>query len=113
MISGKVIGKEIDQNGNIMVSTEYTLTDGSKKVGHTRYNFINFSEATVLKDVKTHCETLMRKVYALKKHQELINIAFNDIEHTCTSLEIIIKPAVKDEDGNIVTPAEKITIDDK
>ena len=42
MISGKVLSSEIDDNGNIKVKTEYTLTDGSKKIGHTRYNFMNF-----------------------------------------------------------------------
>lgn len=114
MISGKVIGKEIDENGNIRVATEYTLTDGSKKVGHTRYDFRNFTEANVTKCVKTHCETIMKRTWGLKRHQELLSeIDLSNVEHECLSTEIVVKPAVQDIDGNITTPAETITIDDK
>ena len=113
MISGKVLSKEIDQNGNIKVHAEYTLTDGSKVQGATRYNCFNYSEANVLKDVKTHCETLMRKTYNLKQSQEIIATPFTgEIKYDCSSLEITTKPAVLDKDSNVITPAEKITIDD-
>ena len=113
MITGKVIGKEIDTNGNIKVNTEYVLTDGSKKIGSTRYNYLNFSQAAVEKDIKTHCETLMKRVWGLKKHQELI---LTDLTHTkcaVSEVEIITKPAIRDVNGNIVSPAELTMIDDK
>ncbi len=113
MISGKVLSTVIDENGNIKVQAEYTLTDGSKKIGHTRYNFVNFSAEAIQKDVKTHCETLMKRVYALKAHQEMILIDMTNIKYDCTSVEMIIKPAVTDVEGNITTPAETLTIDDK
>lgn len=113
MITGKVIGTEIDQNGNIKVATEYTLTDGSKKIGHTRYNFLNFTPENVQKDVKAHCETLMRKIYGLKRHQELVQAGLPVIEHNCESVEIVIKPEVKDEEGNIIQEKKTLIIDDK
>lgn len=113
MISGKVLGCKLDQNSNILVSTEYTLTDGSKTIGHTRYNFLNFSKEKVLKDVKIHCETLLRRVYSLKAHQALVRIDLSDIKHQCLNLRIVVKAAVRDEQGNITTPAVTKVIDDK
>lgn len=101
MIKGKVLNSAIDQNGNILVKTEYTLTTGAKVIGHTRYNFLNFSKAQVLQDVKAHCETLMSRTYSLKAHQELIKEDITDIQHECISLE------VTKADGT------KIIIDDK
>jgi len=113
MISGRVIGKEIDENGNIKIATQYTLTDGSKKTGYTRYNARNFSEAKVLADVKQHTETLMVKTWNLKQNQTLVTTDLSGVQHDCNSVEITITPAVMDKDGNVTTPAEKITIDDK
>ena len=112
MISGKVLKSEIDENGNIKVETEYTLTDGSKKIGNTRYNFKNFSKEKVLEDVKTHCETLMTRVYSLKAHQELVKVKVSDIKYDCVSAVVIIEPEKKDKDGNIIAK-QTITIDDK
>lgn len=114
MISGKMIDKQIDENGNIKVTTEYTLTDGSKVQGATRYNCFNYSKAKILEDIKTHCETLMRKTYNLKQNQTIIATPFTDeIKYDCLSIEIVIKPAEYNEDGSIKTPTEKITIDDR
>lgn len=113
MISGKVVGTSIDDNGNIKVETEYTLTDGSKQMGRTRFNFLNFSQENILKDIKAHCETLMMKTYGLKAHQTLVEAGLPVAEYQCTSMEVIVKPEVKDAQGNVVTPAETITIDDK
>ena len=114
MISGKVLSKEIDQYGNIKVTTEYTLTDNSKKIGATRYNCFNYSETKVLKDVKQHCETLMKKTYNLKQNQTIIAEPFTgEIKYDCSSCQIMTKPPVYDTDGKtILTPAEYITIDD-
>lgn len=112
MILAQVLSQEIDENGNIKVATEYTLTDGSKKVGHTRYDCFGFSKAKISEDIKAHCETLMRKTYNLKQNLELIKTTVNDLAYTCTSMEVTIKPAVLDKDGIEITPAEKITIDD-
>lgn len=113
MISGSVVNKEIDINGNIRVTTEYTLTDGSKILGTTRYNFLTFSAAQMLQDIKDHCETLMRKIYNLKENQRLVLEDVGVIQYVCESAEIITKPAVHDKDGTIITPAETLTIDDK
>ena len=114
MISGQVKKCEIDTNGNLRVETEYTLTDGSKTTGHTRYSCINFSRDNILKDVKQHCETLMQKTYNLKQNQLLKDTKIDDIKYDCTSVEVVTKQAVYDKDGiTVLTPAEKITIDDK
>ncbi len=113
MIQGKVLGSVLDENGNIKVGTEYTLTDGSKKIGHTRYNWLNFSKERVLADVKTHCETLMKKVYGLKRHQALIQTNLSKIAYECTQAEVITKPEIRDLQGNIITPAETLVIEDK
>ena len=114
MISAEVKKAELDENGNIKVETEYTLTDGSKKIGHTRYNALNFSKAAIQKDIDTHCETLMTRVYMLKRNQELVNTTVvNDLSKSISSCEIVTKPAVYDKDNVLVTPAEKLTIDDK
>jgi hypothetical protein len=112
MISGQVQSSSIDDHGNIRVTTEYTLTDGSKSIGNTRYSFENFSKAKILEDVKQHCETLMRKVYTLKTNQELIKTKVDDISYECESVELVTKQAITDKDGIITTPAVKITIND-
>ena len=52
-------------------------------------------------DVKTHCETLMRKAYGLKAHLEIVKENVADIQYECASVE------VEKMDG------VKITIDDK
>jgi archaellum component FlaC len=113
MISGQVTGIGIDDHGNIKVTTEYTLTDGSKSIGNTRYSFENFSKAKILEDVKSQCENLMRKVYTLKANQELIKTKVDDISYECESVELTTKQAITDITGNILTPKETITIDDK
>ena len=113
MISGSVKKLEIDANGNLRAETEYTLTDGSKTIGNTRYSCMNFSKEKIAEDVKAHCETLMKKVWNLKQNQELLTTKVDDITHSCSSLEITIKPAVLDANGDVVTPAEKITINDQ
>lgn len=114
MISGKVIGKEIDENGNIRVKTEYTLTDGSKKVGSTRYNFKNFSQEMVLKDVQAHCKTLMVKTYALKKHLELIDtVDLSDTEVNLSEVQVMMTAPEYDSDGKVTKEATYITIGDK
>ena len=113
MISAKVLVSEIDQNGNIKVATEYTLTDGSKQIGHTRYSAQNFSKEKILEDVKSQCENLMRKTWNLKQNQELVKTVVNDIAFTCESVELVTKPEVKDLDGTIIQAKESITIDDK
>ncbi len=94
MISGKVLSAMIDENGNIKVESEYTLTDGSKKIGHTRYNAFNFSTDKVLEDVKTHCETLMKRVYGLKKNPELIQTDLSSINYDCSSLDVEINGVI-------------------
>jgi len=113
MISGRVTGKEIDSNGNIMVTTEYTLTDNSKSIGHTRYNCFNYSDVQILADIKSQCENLMRKTYNLKQCQEIVKAELPVISYDCSSVEIVTKPPVYDTDRvTILTPAEKLTIDD-
>lgn len=88
MISGKVLSSSIDDNGNIKVKAEYTLTDGTKIIGHTRYNCFNFSQERVLANIRAHCETLMRKVYALKKNQELSVQDLTGISYDCSELTV-------------------------
>ena len=113
MITGKVLGTSIDANGNIKVQTEYTLTDGSKTIGHTRYSCMNFSRDAILNDVKSQCENLMRKIYNLKQNQILKDTKVDDINYECSSVESITKPEIKDVEGNITQAKESITIDDK
>jgi len=113
MISGKVKKLEIDDNGNLKVETEYTLTDGSKTIGNTRYSCMNFSKEKIAEDVKAHCETLIKKIWNLKQNQGLVTTKVDDISYQCSSVEVITKPAVLDANGNVVTPAEKLIIDDK
>ena len=113
MISGRITGKEIDQNGKIMVHAEYTLTDGTKKTGSAVYNPLYFSAAKVQADVQQHCEILMRKVYQLKQSQVKINEDVSGVQYDCTSAEIVIEEAEYDKDGNETKPEVKITVDDK
>ena len=113
MISGQATAIAIDDNGNIKVTTEYTLTDGSKTIGHTRYDCFNFSLVKIEEDIKSQCENLMRKIYNLKQNQELVTTDVTPVSYTCNSVEVITKPPVYAPDGiTIITPAEKITIDD-
>lgn len=114
MISGRVVKKEIDSNGNIRVETEYTLTDGSKQLGHTRYTWSNFTPENVERDIKSQCDNLMSKVYALKTNQELVNsVDLSKINVEVNSVEVTTTPAVRDISGIVITPATTITIDDK
>lgn len=113
MISGSVKGIAIDDNGNLKVETEYTLTDGSKTTGHTRYSALNFSKDKILEDVKSQCENIMRKTWNLKQNQELVKTIVNDVAYICSSVELVTAPAVVDiKTGLEITPATKITIDD-
>jgi hypothetical protein len=113
MISGQVIGKELDQNGNIKVIIEFTLTDGSKITKNLRYNFINFTEAKILEHVQRHCEQLMVKAYSLKRHTELVGTTdLSGVHYDCTSAEVITKPAEYDAAGDLISPEEKMTVDD-
>ena len=114
MISARVLSSALDENGNIKVATEYTLTDNSKVTGHTRYNALNYSREAIQKDIDAHCATLMTKVWMLKRHQELMATTIvNDLTKELTSMELTVKPAVYDKNNVLVMPAEKITIDDK
>ena len=113
MISGQVQSCTLDDNGNIKVQTEYTLTDGSKVVGHTRYDCRNFSKAKILEDVKTQCENLMKKTYSLKQNQILKDTVVSDISYSCSSVELVVKPEIKDINGNVTQAQESITIDDR
>jgi hypothetical protein len=113
MISGQVIKKEIDSNGNIKVETEYTLTDGSKQIGHTRYDCFNYSEAQVLADIRSQCENLIRKTYNLKQCQTIVAEPLPSISYQCSEVEVVTKPAIMDAQGLVLTPAETMTIDDK
>ena len=101
MISGQVIGCEIDQNGNLKVATEYTLTDGSKQIGYTRYNCFNFTVENIQEDIKAQCENLMQKIYNLKQNQTLVNTNLSAVKYDCVNAQIQI------------SPTETITIDDK
>jgi hypothetical protein len=113
MISGQVKKVEIDQNGNLKVETEYTLTDGSKSIGHTRYDCRNFSKTKILEDVKSQCENLMRKIYNLKQNQVLVETKVDDVSYECSSVELVVKQEIKDINGVITQVKESITIDDK
>lgn len=113
MISASVKGIAIDDNGNLKVETEYTLTDGSKTIGHTRYSAQNFSKDKILEDVKSQCENLMRKTWNLKQNQILKDTKVDDITYSCESVELVIKPEAKDVEGTIIQAKESITIDDK
>mgnify|MGYP001235011668 CR=1 FL=1 len=113
MITGQAKSVIIDENGNLKVETEYTLTDGSKTIGHTRYNFLNFSIAKIEEDIKSQCENLMRKIYNLKQSQILVNTPVTGVGYECSSVELVIKPEIKDAQGNITQAKETLTIDDK
>ncbi len=114
MIKAKVLKLTIDENGNLKVETEYTLSDNSKHIGHTRYNTFNFSRENIAKDIKQHCETLMRKVYMLKRHIELLPTTVNDLTHECTSVEVVIQREIKDMITGVITqPKKTIIVDDK
>ena len=113
MITGQVKGIAMDDHGNLKVETEYTLTDGEKTTGYTRYNCLNFSKAKVLQDVKAQCENLMMKIYNLKQNQELARAVVTDVAYECSSFEFVIKPEIKDGLGNIVQAKESIIVDDK
>ena len=67
MISGNVKKLEIDANGNLRAETEYTLTDGSKVTGHTRYSALNFSTDKVLAEKDGVIEELKKRVNTLEE----------------------------------------------
>jgi hypothetical protein len=113
MISGVAKRIEIDANGNLRVETEYTLTDGSKTIGHTRYSALNFSLDMIEKDIKSQCENLMRKIWNLKQNQELVKTDVTGVSYECSSVKIVTKPEMKDKDGIIIQAEESITVDDK
>ncbi|MFA5133085.1 MAG: hypothetical protein WC444_07200 [Candidatus Paceibacterota bacterium] len=114
MIKGQVIAHMIDENGNIKVQTEYTLSDGSRVTGYTHYDAIHFTKEKVIADIKQHCEKLMRKTYMLKRNQEeLGKVDLSDVVYNCESAEILLKPELKDTAGNITQQKEVIIADDK
>ena len=112
MIRGEAKSIEIDDNGNLKVATEYTLTDGSKQIGHTRYNCFNFSKDMLLRDIQSQCENLMRKTYNLKQNVELSKVDVSDVAFECSEVEVVTKPEIR-IDGVVTQAKESITIDDK
>jgi len=113
MITGQAKRIGLDKNGNIIVESEYTLTDGSKKTANIRYNALNFSRESVEKDIQDRCVDLLKKTWLLKQHQELILTKIDDISYQCDSAIIIVKPEVRDKNGVIIQQKETLTIDDK
>jgi hypothetical protein len=114
MISGRAISCELDENGNIKVGAEYTLTDGTKVTGFTRYDCIGFSKELLAADIKAHCETLMRKIYNLKQNQALVNTDVTDVTYSCETMETVVVPQKKDYiTGEVTQEQISITISDR
>lgn len=90
MITGQAKSTSIDVNGNLIVSVEYTLTDGSKISEGLHYSCFNFTKELLLKDIKQHCEALMYKIYNTKQNQVLANIDISDVNYQCSSVEFIV-----------------------
>jgi len=120
MISGRAVSKEIDpRTGAIKVNLEFTLTDGTKVTGKSikmNYN-TQFSREKIEVAIKEHCETLMKKAYNIKKNTEIVESTdpltkVNDIKIDITECDLVVTPAVTDKDGNVITPAEVIKIND-
>jgi len=112
-ITGRVCCKTLDGRGNVSVKTEYTLPDGFKSIGYTRYDFRSFSRAQVLLDVKKHCETLLLRAATLQRNSALLPVKIEDISVTCTSAQLLIKQPIYDTTGRISTPAvfETVTLE--
>lgn len=78
-VTGKVLSYEQDENGNIMVISEYKLNenrivsrypDGNWR---TRYSALNFSKEKILGDVKNFCEANVYKEFNTKANLKLID----------------------------------------
>lgn len=113
MIKAKVKNSEVDENGNLKVTTEYTLTDGEKVDGFVIYPALDFSRERVLNDIKWQCENLVRKTHNLKLAQELAEEDLTDIGYECETVEYIKTPEEYDADGVKTKEAEVITISDR
>lgn len=113
MITGKVINKEIDASGNILVTFEFALTDGSKIAKTAKYNWQNFSAAEIEANIKNHCEELMKKVYGLQANQDLLNsIDLSKINVEISKVPVTIQVVTKQADGTFIQSPSTITISD-
>jgi len=123
MISAKVKLATLDQKtNNILVATEYTLTDGSKVTGHTRYSYHNYSREKVLADIQQHCETLVANIYRVsqlerinkpRRNLDLITeTKIDDLTASSNSVELECDE-IKDVRGEVLQTAKriKVTID--
>ena len=112
MISGKVIGQETEKVGTIKITAEYTLADNSKVNQIIRYMTQNFSAYAVQRAIQAKCEELMRREYCKNQNEELIKTDLSKVMYECSSVDFIIKPEIKDMNGNIVQAREVITVSD-
>ena len=87
MIKGKIRHDltEIDENGNIKVSTEYINSDGAVlQLGATRYSFsVDGDIASIIekatKDVQEHVKATMVRTYAKKRNAEELQALKNEL----------------------------------
>lgn len=62
-VSGNVLEYNkitVDGKPMIEVSIEFTYPDETKKIGKVNYNCRTFSREKVIKDVNSHCETIVK-----------------------------------------------------
>jgi len=112
MVSAHVCCVSLDNNGNLLVKTEYTLPDGFKLSKHTRYNYRTFSREKIQQDIETHCETLIIRMNMLKRHTTLAQTKVDDLSCSKSSAQLLIRPPEFDKDGAIVKPALYETVTD-
>jgi hypothetical protein len=108
MITAEIASKDIDTNGNIRVISSYVFSDGKRVSIPLTYNYQNFSREQVLADIKSQSENLMRKTY----NSELMKQDISDLSYSCDSVELVLKPELKDISGTIIQQREAIVIDE-
>ena len=78
MISAEIQAVNIDENGNVKVRTNYIRNSTVIQQGHTRYSFgalatIEEIQNLILKDIKIHCENLIKRMFVKNKNADELN----------------------------------------
>lgn len=127
-VTAEIIGKDLDENGNIVIRTQYKL-DGEEVVSRyprdeqgrsywvTRYTVQNFAgmdanatKARILKDVKDYSKVLIQKDYLLTANQSLDLSSVLGATNTETEASILVdenQDGTPDKEWKVKTDGSK------
>jgi hypothetical protein len=106
MITAKILSVATDENGNVKVSTEYSLDGKVVQVGNTRYSASQSLDkddiiARIDADIQQHCENLISRKFVATKNVGLV-----------TDLSSIVNKTYQAETAKLTVGDSELTVDE-